>query len=67
MRGIGYLSRRVLAFNDLKSTHKRKAPHFLRANKTGCPYGDVEGAIHPFYSISSNYLRSSSSSTYDIL
>ena len=67
MRGMGYLSRRVLAFNDLKSTHKHKAPHFLRANKTGCLYGDVEGAIQPFASISSNYLRSSSSSIYDIL
>ena len=67
MHGMGYLSRRVLAFNDLKSTHKRKALCFLHANKTGCLYGNVEGAIHPFASISSNYLRSSSSSTYDIL
>ena len=49
MHGIGYLSRQVLAFNDLKSTHKRKAPHFLRANKTACPYSDVEGEIRPFF------------------
>ena len=58
MRGKGYLSKLVLAFSALKSTHNHKLPSFLWANKTGCPMGEVDGAIHPFSSMLSTFFLS---------